>query len=47
MQMLREVLAAMSIRFRCRMHSCHIVRCPGAFSFLWALVKKFLDDATI
>ena len=45
--MLQKVLAAMSNRFRCRMHSCHLVRCPGAFSFLWGLVKKFLDEVTI
>lgn len=45
--MLQKVLAAMSSRFRCRMHSCHLVRCPSAFSFLWGLAKKFLDEVTI
>lgn len=40
-------MSFLSNTFRCRMHSAYIVRTPSSVGFLWAIVKKFMEEETI
>ena len=33
--------------YRSRMCVCYVVRIPASISFIWAVVKRFLDDDTV
>ena len=37
----------LSSTFRSRMFVCYVVRCPPSLSFLWGIIKKFLEEETI
>lgn len=43
---LKSSIGFLSSTFRNRMRIAYVVRVPGSVSFLWSIVKRFLEEDT-
>lgn len=44
---MKKSFSFLSDTYRSRMFVCYVVRIPASISFLWGIVKKFLEEETV
>jgi hypothetical protein len=44
---MKKSFTFLSDTYRSRMFVCYVVRIPTSISFIWAIVKKFLEEETV
>lgn len=44
---MKRAFSFLSETFRSRMFACYVVRIPSSISFVWSIVKKFLEEETV